>query len=112
VLGVLLLIMNWRAEAMGGMLMMPSRRPHFRMLVGLLAVRDVDADGVRDVCAWWWCVQGLGSKILTVVAVVISLMLLTFVIITWALIWRHPKSTRQAVGLDDNYCDRWEISVR
>jgi hypothetical protein len=59
-----------------------------------------------------WRAEGLGSKILTVVAIVISVMLLAFVIITWALIWRHPKSTRQAVGLDDNYCDRWEISVR
>jgi len=71
-LGILLLVMNWRAEAMGG----------------------------------------LGSKILTVVAIVISVMLLAFVIITWALIWRHPKSTRQAVGLSDNYCDQWEISER
>jgi hypothetical protein len=55
---------------------------------------------------------GMGAKILTVIAIVLAVMLLAFVLITWALIWRHPKSTREAVGLNDNFCSQWDISDR
>jgi len=56
--------------------------------------------------------QGLGSKILTVVAIVMSLLLLVFVATTWGLIWGQPKAMRSAAGVSDSYCQKWNSTVR
>ena len=105
VLGFFLTFMNWRAEAM------PGKPPSLPFLSSLSSFSFSPVHACYVLLRRGLGV-GLGAEILTVVAIVIAVMMLAFVLITWALIWRHPKSTREAVGLGDSFCDQWDVSVR